>query len=136
MGLEIFDSLKAVAFWSALNLGFMMYLAINVYKKRAKARVAVGSGSDGGELERAIRAHGNNIEYVPGMLFGMLMLAFMGEGATALHIAGATLLVARVLHAVGIQQTHVPVPMPRVLGNVFCWALFAIIIVRLLFLSF
>ncbi|BFM17823.1 MAPEG family protein [Maricurvus nonylphenolicus] len=135
MGLENIEAIKVVVFWAALNFGVMLFLAINVYRWRAKEGVAVGVGSAVPGLEKAIRAHGNNIEYVPSILLGLMMLAVLGESVFTLHVAGVTLLLARVLHAVGIQQNTSRLPPARVLGNILCWGLFLLVIVRLLMLA-
>lgn len=135
MMFENLEAIKAVALWSGLNLALMFALAVNVYRNRTSHRVPIGGSDEHPKLQRAIRAHGNNIEYVPSMLLAMLLCALLGESLLNLHIAGATLLIARILHAVGIQQTHTPIPTARVLGNVLCWLLFILLIVRLIWLS-
>ena len=134
MQVEVTESIRAVTLWSGLNLGLMLVLALNTFRWRAKAGVGVGL-SDSVGLERAVRAHGNNIEYVPGILLGLLLLALMGESSLTIHVAGAALLVARVLHAIGIQQTYTDVPPARVAGNLICWLLFLVLVVRLTMLG-
>lgn len=129
------EAIKVVVFWSALNLALMLALAINVFRWRAKERIAVGISNASDGLQRSVRAHGNNTEYVPGIVVGLLMMALLGESTWVLNIAGAVLLFSRVLHAIGIQQVNKALPMARVVGNIVCWLLFALIIGRLVVLT-
>lgn len=129
------DGVKVVALWAAANMFFMLVLAFNTFRHRAKNRTPVGIGHNNPGLERAVRAHGNNTEYVPAMLLAMLLLALLGESHGLLHAYGATLLIARLLHAYGIAQLNVPIPPSRVVGNVVCWLLFLGLLLRLTALS-
>ena len=88
----------------AALLGFLLImLSWGVSKVRLREHVSLGAGEIS-DLESAIRAHGNFIEYVPFALI-LLMLA---ESAVAqswlLHTMGASLLAGRLLHAYGIRQ--------------------------------
>ncbi len=134
MILENSDAVHALALWASLNLALMLILALNVFRWRVKENVVVGL-SDSFGLERAMRAHGNNTEYVPSILFGLLLMALLGENPLYIHIGGGVLLLARILHAIGIQQSYTPVPLARASGNIVCWLLFATVIIRLLLLS-
>jgi len=64
------QSLQAVALWAGLNPGWTLLIALNVTRHRMKEGVSTGSGSSQ-SLDRAVRAHGNNIEYVPGAILGI-----------------------------------------------------------------
>jgi uncharacterized membrane protein YecN with MAPEG domain len=56
-------------------------------------------GNDGQEsLQRAIRGHGNLIEYAPIFLILMLVAEMGGLKETALHSYGVVFLVARLMH--------------------------------------
>ena len=66
-------AMQAVALWVGLNIGLMFMLAMNVVRYRR-----MGEAADPARLEGAIRAHGNNTEYVPVILLGMATLAAMG----------------------------------------------------------
>ena len=56
-------------------------------------------GNDGeGSLRRAIRGHGNLIEYAPIFLILMLVAEMGGLKETALHSYGIVFLVARLMH--------------------------------------
>ena len=83
-------------------LGILLIaLANKVSKNRRRARVSLGHGSDT-SLERAMRTHGNFIEYVP---FSLLLLVLLEVEVTEmwlLHLLGAMLLAGRLLHAYGM----------------------------------
>ena len=64
--------LNALSFWVGLNLLLTLLLALNVVRNRFKAQ---GDSADPVALEKAVRAHGNNTEYVPGILIGLGLMA-------------------------------------------------------------
>ena len=129
------QSLQAIALWAGLNLGLTLLLALNVTRHRMKEGVSTGSGNSQ-SLERAVRAHGNNTEYVPGVLLGILILVALGYSPLIINLLGASLLVARFCHAHGIQQLEVALPKTRVLGNVLTWVLYLIIVCLLVYSYF
>jgi uncharacterized membrane protein YecN with MAPEG domain len=96
-------ALPVTALYAAL-LG-LLYAALTllVVRGRVASGVTLGTGEDKG-LYRAVRAHANFAEFVP----LILILMALGEGLRLswmlLHLLGAALVVARVLHAVGISR--------------------------------
>jgi uncharacterized membrane protein YecN with MAPEG domain len=106
---------SALALYVGLNLLLTLVLAINVVRHRFK-----GESGDPVALEKAVRAHGNNTEYVPVILVGLGVMAMMGASAQTISILGGTLFVARVFHAYGIQQAKVPNVFGMV-GNIVTW---------------
>ena len=119
------QSLQAAALWAGLNLGFTLLLALNATRHRMKEGVSTGCGNSQ-SLERAVRAHGNNTEYVPGALLGILILVALGYSPLIINLLGASLLVARFYHAPGIRQLDVPLPKTWVLGNVLTWTVYPV----------
>jgi len=92
-------------------------LSFAVIGLRRKNQVGLGSGGHE-DLERAIRAQGNFAEYVP---FGIILIACLelnGAPWWLVAIPGITLIIGRLMHAVGI---NVPPPdfSKRVLGMKF-----------------
>jgi uncharacterized membrane protein YecN with MAPEG domain len=79
-----------------------------------------GDSADQVMLEKAVRAHGNNTEYVPIILIGLGVMAMTGASAQTISILGGTLFVARIFHAYGIQQAKVPNIFGMV-GNIVTW---------------
>ena len=79
----------------------------------------IGLGNGGHEaLERAIRAQGNFAEYVP---FGLILIACLELNSAPwwlVLIPGITLIVGRLIHAIGINEPP-PDYTKRVLGMKF-----------------
>ncbi len=102
---------------------FIIPMAGFVISRRIKHNIAIGSGrADGLEGERdllkAVRIHGNFIEYVPFILFLFLLLELSGACALQLHILGTSLIIARLLHALGLYKTPEGASLPRLIGTV------------------
>lgn len=97
-------SMPVTASYASLLAILYIVLSYRVAQRRMRFQVGLGTGQNT-ELERAIRIHGNFAEYVP---FALLLLALFESGggpAWGVHLAGAALLVARGLHALGLTQT-------------------------------
>ncbi len=88
----------------AALLGILLItLSWGVSKVRLREHVSLGAG-EVSDLESAIRAHGNFIEYVP---FALILLMLAESAVTPswlLHALGGSLLAGRLLHAYGIRQ--------------------------------
>ena len=98
---------------SALTI-ILIKLSFAVIGLRRKNKVGLGSGGHA-ELERAIRAQGNFTEYVP---FGIILIACLELNAAPgwlVAIPGITLIIGRLIHAVGINEPP-PNFSKRVLG--------------------
>ena len=101
---------------SALTIIFVK-LSFAVIGLRRKNKVGLGSGGYE-DLERAIRAQGNFAEYVP---FGIILIACIelnGAPWWLVALPGITLIIGRLIHAVGINQPP-PDFSKRVLGMKF-----------------
>lgn len=87
-------------------------LSVNVVLTRFKHRVSVG---DGGEklLIKAMRTHANCAEYTPLGLLLVLLLELQRADAALVHIAGALLLLGRLVHAFGFGRTPQIVPLRK-----------------------
>ncbi len=107
--------ISALALYVGLNLLLTFLLALNVVWHRFRR-----DSVDQVMLEKAVRAHCNNTEYVPIILIGLGVMAMMGASAQTISILGGTLFVARIFHAYGIQQTKVPNIFGMV-GNIVTW---------------
>src|SRR4030081_1488153 len=93
--------LKMMAIYIVLNAAIMVALAANVIRMRYRTRTRSGD-SGNPEMMRAIRAHGNNTEYVPIALILLLLAHSLGGGLPLLHAIGLPLPVGRILHGVGL----------------------------------
>jgi uncharacterized protein len=84
----------------------LLYIALTLHVIRQRRTAKASLGTNGSKaLERAVRAHGNFIEYVPLAL--ILMIAEMRAAHPySLHGVGIALVVARSLHALGISNLN------------------------------
>ncbi len=75
-------------------------IAIVVGRVRGKADVSIGDGGNV-DLIAAMRRHANFVEVVPLALILIGLLELNGVGKSAIHGLGASLVIARLCHAVG-----------------------------------
>ncbi len=90
--------------YTALLALLLLGLAIRVVVLRWRTKTGIGDGGDR-VLARAIRAHGNAIEYVPIALVLLLAAELGGAGPTLLHGCGIGLVAARIVHASGLSRS-------------------------------
>lgn len=96
-------TLTITPLYAGLLAIWFLVLSYRVVQKRDK--VSLGDGGDP-DLLRRMRGHGNFAEYAPLILLLLAFLELNGLRAWALHLMGATLLVARVLHGVALSYTQ------------------------------
>jgi hypothetical protein len=105
-------------------------LSFAVIGLRRKNKIGLGSGGHE-ELERAIRAQGNFAEYVP---FGLILIACLELNGVPwwwVVIPGITLIIGRLIHAVGINEPP-PDFSKRVLGmKLTFWTLISLVVLNL-----
>ncbi|MEO6968750.1 MAG: MAPEG family protein [Rhodanobacteraceae bacterium] len=88
--------------YAALGALLILLLAGRVIWLRNTRKVGIGNGGDE-QLARAIRAHANAIEYLPTALLLLLILELDQTRVPLLHLFGIVLIVARVVHALGLS---------------------------------
>ena len=92
-----------------------LVLAMRAAMVRVKYGILMGDGGNPDMLAR-MRAHANFVEYVPLLLILMGLLELSGANRTMLMASSAALVLARVLHAIGMAR---PSPNPwRAAGTV------------------
>ena len=98
----------------------LLVLSTRVIQARGQQKVYMGDGGNEIVLRR-MRGHANFAEYVPMCLVLIALLELRGAPAWELHALGATLLVARMLHAYsfGFSSHFMP---GRFGGTVLTWA--------------
>ena len=128
---RVLNAVPTVALYGALNALFNLALAMRVTVLRRREGVSVGVGGSK-PLELGVRIHANNAEYVPLALVLLLIAELSGGASLGLHLLGGTLLLARVLHAVGMPR-RAP-NLPRALGTGLTWTIIGVNAVWLLFL--
>jgi uncharacterized membrane protein YecN with MAPEG domain len=95
-------SVQAAVLYIGLNGLITLILALYVSRCRLKSKIDFGDGGDLA-LQRAIRAHGNNVEYVPITLLTILGVAVLSASTLLVHILGIALTAGRVLHGIGLN---------------------------------
>jgi uncharacterized membrane protein YecN with MAPEG domain len=88
------------AYLAILGLLYTL-LSLQVSRLRRGNLVAFGDG-DNIRLRSAIRAHANFAEYVPIIVLMVAMLEMSGMPAISVHLLMGALLVARLLHPLGM----------------------------------
>ncbi|MGH8283641.1 MAG: MAPEG family protein [Gammaproteobacteria bacterium] len=92
------------ALYAGLLALLILALAVRVVWLRNVHHVGLGTG--GNEiLGRAIRVHGNAVEYLPIALLLMLCLELDHGPHWLLHACGIVLIAARLLHAFGVSHS-------------------------------
>jgi len=98
--------------YASLSAFIIVWLSLNVIKKRHSNRVSVG---DGGieELKIAMAAQSNAIEYIPIALLLLFALEYNEANIIIVHVLGLSLITGRLVHAKGILSANLK---RRVLG--------------------
>ncbi len=91
----------AVTLYAGLFVLLFLALKLNTGRVRAGAKVSIGDGGSE-DMQRAMRVQGNAVEDVPIVLFGLFGLAALAAPVMLIHGFGATFMVLRVLHALGL----------------------------------
>ena len=94
---------KITLLFASLHALLLLALIAPISRHRHRHRIGLGSGGDP-VLERKIRAHANFIEFVPIALLMLALLELTGLQASWLWIFGGALLLARVMHALGLSR--------------------------------
>jgi len=113
-------SLPITAIYAALSAFLVIALAANVVRYRLSKHVSLGDGGHK-DVTRAIRAHGNTVEYVPLALILMALLELNGASDMAMHIYGITLVAGRALYGYGMLFPKPSANLPRQIGVVTSW---------------
>lgn len=95
---------KITLLFAALHVLLVIALLVPISRHRHGKRIGLGHGGDE-VLVRKIRVHGNFVENVPIALLLLALLELCGMPAGWLWIFGGVLLLARVMHAVGLSRT-------------------------------
>lgn len=105
--MEPTPALMAVAIYAAALTFVFLWLTTHVGLVRGRLKISIG---DGGNplMVRAMRGQANFCENVPITLVLLLLMALIGTPAVVIHLFGATLLVARLLHGWHFAQDDAP----------------------------
>lgn len=116
---EIMPSAQAAALWAGLCLLLLMVLSLFTVRQRQIHKVVLGDGGVD-SLQRASRAFGNAAEYIPAGMCVLALLVLVGAPPLTVHLAGATLLLGRLAHAIGLSRNS-GASVGRVGGMMLTW---------------
>ncbi|MCK9537729.1 MAPEG family protein [Dokdonella sp.] len=122
--------MHVTAIYAALATLLVLVLAARVSLGRYGAKVSLGDGGDR-ELTRRIRVHANALENLPLALILLLLLDLAQFPVAWLHTCGIVLIVARVLHAVGLSRADGP-SFGRSVGTALTWGVMLVMAILLL----
>lgn len=97
----------------------IMILGILVVVGRVKHKVDIGDGGNDGMI-KAIRVHGNAAEYVPMAIILIALVELSPAPDWMVHTLGIALVVARLAHAQGLNQSLATSP-GRFIGTTVTW---------------
>jgi hypothetical protein len=103
-------------FYAGLAALLVIALGLRVVRLRWQTRTGIGDGGDR-RLGRAIRVHGNAIEYLPLALLLLLVAELAHAPPALLHGCGAALIGARIAHALGLTRSAGATP-ERMVGTI------------------
>lgn len=84
----------------------LVFVALSVAVVRQRfALDKAGNGADETALNKSMRVQANFVEYVPLAVILMICAELQGAPALAIHAMGATLLIGRICHGIGMSQT-------------------------------
>ncbi len=86
---------------ASLHVLFYLLLSFRVVLRRKASRIGIGTGGNE-DLARAVRVHANFGEYVPLALLLLALLELSAIRPGLLWVFGIGLLLARILHAIGL----------------------------------
>lgn len=94
-------AIHAAGLWSGLLILLLITLSGVTVSRRRTHMVSFGDGGHA-PLASASRAFGNAAEYAPAGMIALVLLALMGAPSLMIHVIGATLLLGRIAHALGL----------------------------------
>ncbi|TLU64089.1 glutathione S-transferase [Thalassotalea litorea] len=97
-------SLTITGFYAGILALLYIALSFKVIGLRRRLKIGLGDGGDK-ELSKAIRVHGNFVEYVPFALLLLAILEINNGSQFVMHALGGALVTCRFLHAIGIAKS-------------------------------
>jgi uncharacterized membrane protein YecN with MAPEG domain len=119
--------------YAAILVLIFVLLSVRVIQMRASAKIGLGHGNNS-TMERRIRVHGNFAEYVPLALLLLLCMELQSQSRILIHVLCIALIVARVVHAIGVTPVKENFPM-RVASVLTTFAVLVVASVMLLYVA-
>jgi len=98
--------------YASLSGFLIVWLSLNVIKKRRKYQVSIGDGRNE-DLIISMAAQSNAIEYIPIALLLLFALEYNNANKLIVHLLGLSLIAGRIIHAKGLLSSSLKT---RVLG--------------------
>lgn len=117
--MEMLSAIQAAGLWSGVLILILLALSGLVVRRRQRHQISLGDAGNP-EMAVAARAFGNASEYIPAGLAALVLLALIGAPASLIHAIGVTLVVGRLVHALGLVFQRGP-SLGRVLGMLMTW---------------
>jgi uncharacterized membrane protein YecN with MAPEG domain len=111
--------LPITSFYGAILTMLVLKMAFNVIKVRQSHQQ--GLGFEQKDLLLAGRIHGNAMEYIPISLILLALAELNGLPSMVIHIVGFTLVLARIIHAVGFNSSQGGSHPGRYWGTLLTW---------------
>ena len=115
------------ALYGGIYALILLALGLMVSRRRRQAGIGLGAGGDP-QLERAIRVHGNAVEWGLAVLLLMLIAEENRASHILLHACGIVFIIARVIHAAGLARRSGH-SAGRVIGAVLTYVVLAVLAV-------
>jgi uncharacterized protein len=127
-------SAAIVACYCAAFLFLVVALQWLVILRRNRLDVGLGTGGHP-EMEKAIRVHGNYTENATFAMVSLVLLLLLSAPPLVLHGVGLSMLLGRLLHAMGILQSAGPT-FGRIAGMILTQGSLVIAATTLLYSAF
>jgi uncharacterized membrane protein YecN with MAPEG domain len=93
--------------YAAIAAIILVYFSIRVIGIRRRDKVSVGTGGNAA-LERAVRVHGNFVEYAAFTLLLLAIAEINNLAGPVVHAIGVAFLIGRLLHFIGFRSPEAP----------------------------
>ena len=125
-------ALEITPYYALALILILVGLTVNVIRMRYTLRVSLLDGGNP-DLTKAMRAHGNFIEYVPLCLLLIALCELNGSVDWIIHALGAALVLSRLFHATSILKS---ILLFRQIGMTFTFTCLVFSAIALLFSTF
>lgn len=92
------------ALYASLIGLLLVFLSFRIATNRKNKQIGIGTSGDN-DLQRMIRSQANLVEYAPIALLLLFFCEIRGVDHLYIHVFGITLVVARILHAMGLSKS-------------------------------
>jgi len=97
-------AIPVTGLYAGLFALMLVTLSMRISRMRESKGIELLTGDDA-EMARAVRAHGNFIEYVPLLLVLMAAMELNGIAPYVIHLFGTLMLVSRIAHVSALRRS-------------------------------